>query len=243
MLLRPRGWLEAIPLSLGKQLGASVRTATTVQALDRTADGWRVETTAGTLDADAVVLTHIDEGVSSLLPDGEAKRLLSDITSVSVGTVLLVYPEGTATEFPVGSGFVVPEGEAPMYACTWLSQRWPDPAYKNRAIVSCAIGGAGAEDVLEAPDDDLIDACARHLAALLPLPPAAEHARITRWPHAMPRYGVGHVERAAEIRRTLPPGIFVAGRSLDGVDVSDEVRSGAEAADAVAASFAEEAHR
>ena len=58
----------------------------------------------------------------------------------------------------------------------------------------------------------------------------------------MPRYEVGHVERVAEIRRALLPGIFVAGRLLDGVDVSDEVRSGNEAAEAVVATFAEEAH-
>jgi oxygen-dependent protoporphyrinogen oxidase len=164
-----------------------------------------------------------------------------EIRFVSVGAVLLVYPKGSAAEFPEGSGFVVPRGAAPMYACTWLSQKWPDPAYGSRAILSCAIGGAGAEDVLEAADLDLVDACQRHLAALLPLPAAAEHAQVVRWPRAMPQYRVGHLERVREIRGALPPGIFVAGRSVDGVDVADEVRSGDDVADAIAASLAEEA--
>jgi oxygen-dependent protoporphyrinogen oxidase len=242
VLVRPRGWLQAIPDKLASQLTAPLGTATAVDTLDRAGEGWRVATAAGTLEADAVVLTHIDERVASLLPMGEARTLLSEIRSVSVGTVLLVYGEGSASKFPDGSGFVVPEGEAPMYACTWLSQRWPDPAYGKLAILSCAIGGAAAEDVLDAPDDDLVEACARHLAALLPLPVEPEHALVTRWPHAMPRYGVGHAERVAEIRRALPPGIFVAGRSLDGVDLSDEVRSGNEAAESVVATLPEEAH-
>jgi oxygen-dependent protoporphyrinogen oxidase len=59
----------------------------------------------------------------------------------------------------------------------------------------------------------------------------------------MPQYGVGHRDRAQEIRGTLPAGIFVTGRSLDGVGISDCVRAAGETADAAAAQLAEEAHR
>jgi oxygen-dependent protoporphyrinogen oxidase len=130
-----------------------------------------------------------------------------------------------------------------MTACTWLSSKWPDPAYGDRAVLRCFVGASGEEDVLDAPDEDLIEACARHLTALLPLPAAPEAATVVRWPKAMPQYLVGHLERASTIRELLPPGIVVAGRSLDGVGIADCVRAAGTAAETVAAHLAEEAVR
>jgi hypothetical protein len=40
---------------------------------------------------------------------------------------------------------------------------WPDPTYGDRAVLRCSVGSAGDEDVLDAPDADLIEACAAHL--------------------------------------------------------------------------------
>jgi oxygen-dependent protoporphyrinogen oxidase len=58
----------------------------------------------------------------------------------------------------------------------------------------------------------------------------------------MPQYLVGHLERAERIRYELPPGIFVCGRSLDGVGVPDCVRSAGMTADAIAAYLDREVH-
>ena len=86
--------------------------------------------------------------------------------------VFLVYGEGTADALAGGTGFVVPRGMAPMTAATWLSSKWPAPAFGTRAVVRCYVGGVGSEDVVDEPDEDLLDACARHLAAVVPLPGA-----------------------------------------------------------------------
>ena len=109
-------------------------------------------------------------------------------------------------------------------------------------MLRCFVGAAGEEDVLDAEDRDLIEACARHLAALLPLPPAPADAAVVRWPRAMPQYLVGHLDRVARIRAELPAGIFVCGRALDGVGVADCVRSAGETADAIAAHLDREVH-
>jgi len=164
---------------------------------------------------------------------GDVAASLGDLTTTSAVTVLLVYAEGTQPSLPAGTGFVVPRGKAPMRSCAWLSSRWPDPSYGSRAIVSCALGGVGDEDVVRAPDHDIVTACARHLAAVLPLPDALEHATVVRWPDAVPRYEVGHLEHVARVREQLPPGIFVVGQAYDGADVADVVRAAGEVADAV----------
>ena len=240
MFLRPRAGVHRLTDELAARLGDRVRLRSRVVGIERAGDEWRVRTDNEAFDADAVVCTGCAGAIAAMLPPGRSTDLLSAIPFVSTGAVLSVYADGTASRLPEGSGFVVPRGAAPMTACTWLSSKWPDPAYGDRAVLRCFVGAAGEEDVLEAPDRELIDACSRHLAALLPLPPRPDHAAVVRWPDAMPQYEVGHPERAARIRSTLPAGIFVTGLSLDGVGVADCVRAAGETADAVARSLRRE---
>jgi oxygen-dependent protoporphyrinogen oxidase len=158
---------------------------------------------------------------------------LRSIPYASTGVVFLVFGEGTQASLPGGTGFVVPRGKAPMTACTWISSKWPDPAFGSRAVVRCYVGGVGDDDVLEASDDELVDACVRHLSAVLDLPERPEASSVVRWMRAMPQYEVGHVDRVAAIRRSLPEGIFVVGSAYDGVGIPDCVRGAGETAEQV----------
>jgi oxygen-dependent protoporphyrinogen oxidase len=154
---------------------------------------------------------------------------LRALRAVSTGVVFLVYPSGTADALPDGSGFVVPRGRAPMTAATFISRKWPDDRFGDRAVLRCFVGGDGDEDVLDAADADIVDACTRHLSAVMDLPaPTASH--VHRWPKQMPQYELGHLERVRRIRVALSPGIFVVGSAFDGVGVSDLARAAAETA-------------
>jgi oxygen-dependent protoporphyrinogen oxidase len=150
----------------------------------------------------------------------------------------MVYPRGTQAGLPDGTGFVVPRGKAPMTAATWLSSKWPSEVFDTRAVVRCYVGAVGEEDILESDDDDLIEACARHLAAVVNLPDKPEHAAVVRWPASMPQYDVGHLDRVGSIRAALPPGIVVTGQAYDGVGVPDCVRAANETAVRVTADVA-----
>jgi oxygen-dependent protoporphyrinogen oxidase len=54
----------------------------------------------------------------------------------------------------------------------------------------------------------------------------------------MPQYEVGHLERVARLRSSLPAGIVVTGQSYDGVGVPDCVRAAGVAAGAMASHLA-----
>jgi oxygen-dependent protoporphyrinogen oxidase len=95
------------------------------------------------------------------------------------------------------------------------------------------VGADGEDDVLAAADADLVEACARHVAALLPLPAEPEHAAVHRWPRSMPQYELGHLDRVRRIRASLPAGIFVVGNAYDGVGIADTVRGANETAERV----------
>lgn len=223
MFLKPRGGVRRLPAALAEAIGPDrVRTGEPVGSLP---------------DAAAVVLATPAFEAARLLTDAapEAAAELSAIRSASTGVVFLIYPEGTDRALPEGTGFVVPRGGAPMTAATWISNKWPEAAFGHRAIVRCYVGADGEDDVLEAPDPDLIGACARHLAAVVELPPEPEHAAVHRWPRSMPQYEVGHLDRVRRIRDLLPASIFVVGNAYDGVGVADTVRGANETAERVAA--------
>jgi protoporphyrinogen/coproporphyrinogen III oxidase len=224
LFLRPPGGMRQMVDALAGALGDRVRTGAEVAHVDdrdvRLADGSE--------PVEAVVLA-CGAGAASALLGQAAPGGLSAIHSTSTGVVFLVYAPGTADALPDGTGFVVPRGAAPMTAATFVSRKWPEERFADRAVVRCYIGGAGDEDVLDAPDEEIIEACGRHLSAVLDLPePSA--SRVHRWWRAMPQYELGHLDRVREIREALPPGIFVVGSPFDGVGVSDLARAAEETA-------------
>jgi oxygen-dependent protoporphyrinogen oxidase len=233
MFVRPRDGAARLTAELAERAGDRVRFGASVEAIAREDDRWGLRTASGPVHADAVVLA-VDPATARRLLEPVARDVSADlaqIPAVSVGVVLLVYPDGSAERLPTGAGFVVPHGEAPMVACGLVSAAWPDPAFGSRAVVRCTVGGAGQEDVLDADDQDIVRACTKHLAALLPLPGEAEASAVIRWPGAVPRYLLGHLERVGRIRHHLPPGIFLSGHAYDGIDVAGCVRGAAEAAE------------
>ena len=144
------------------------------------ADDRRIELATGAEPCDAVVLAGGAAAAASVLGD-RAPDDLRAMRAVSTGVVFLVYPSGTAAALPDGSGAVVPRGRAPMTAATFLSRKWPDDRFGDRAVLRCFVGGDGDEDVLDANDADIVEACGRHLAAALDLPGEPEATHVHRW--------------------------------------------------------------
>jgi oxygen-dependent protoporphyrinogen oxidase len=232
MFLRPSGGMASLPAALLAALGGRVRTSDAATGLARGAPDLVVATRNGDVGAGAVVLATPSFVASELLAPlaPAASTSAAAIPYVATGVVQLVYEEGTADALPAATGFVVPTGRAPMTAATFVSRKWPEPAFGSRAVLRCFVGAAGFEDVLDADDADIVDAVCRHLAALLPLPERPSASSVVRWPRSMPQYEVGHLDRVAEIEEALPPGIFVTGNAYGGVGVADTVRSAAEVA-------------
>lgn len=211
-----------------------IRLRATAVGVDRSGDGLVVRSDGGALRADAVVVATPAFAASDLLRHSvpEAASELSAIPYISTAVVLLVYPPGTASRLPDGTGFVVPIGERTITACTWVSRKWPREEFGDRAVLRCFVGRAGAEDALDAPDPDLIATVTAEVEAATPLGAAPEAARVVRWERSMPQYEVGHLERVARIERALGavPGLFVAGSAYRGVGIADCVSQGAGAA-------------
>jgi oxygen-dependent protoporphyrinogen oxidase len=233
MFLRLRGGFQRLTDALVGSIGPEhLRCGKSVESIRREGGGYLVRAGETEIAADCVVLASPAFVTADLLEDlapGAASELRR-IPYLSTAVVLLVYAEGTGPSLPDSSGFVVPRGKAAMTAATLVSRKWPDEAFGERAVVRCFVGGAGAEDLLEESDEDIVEGVCRQLAGVLPLPARPEAARVVRWPSAMPQYEVGHLDRVTEIERALPPGVFVVGQAYRGAGIPDCVRAAGEVA-------------
>jgi oxygen-dependent protoporphyrinogen oxidase len=221
MFVRPRGGVACLPEALARVLDTSVECGEPVGALP---------------NAPLVVIATPAFEAARLLRDiaPDAAEGLDGIRYVSTSVVALVYPEETGSRLPEATGVVVPRGKAAFTACTFLSKKWPEASFGSRAVIRCYVGADGEEEILEAADADLIDACARHLSAVLDLPARVGHGAVHRWQRSMPQYEPGHQERVAQIREALPPGILLVGNAYDGVGVADTIRAANETAERAA---------
>lgn len=239
MFLRLRGGLRRLTEALASALGSErVRLGASVTGVDRDGEAFVVRAAGGAdLTADAVVFAT-PAFVTADLVRAFASRAVSDLRSiphVSTAVVLMVYAPGTAGELPVSSGFVAPRGKLAITAATLVSRKWPDETFGDRAVVRCFVGAAGTEDVVDEPDEDIVEGVSRQLGAIYALPERPEAAEVVRWPRAMPQYEVGHLERVTGIEAALSPGAFVVGQDYRGTGLPDCVRQANEVAERVLA--------
>lgn len=98
--------------------GVAVRTGTEVRGLGRTHDGWRVNTSAGPLDADGVVLA---------IPRHRAAALMGAAPDPArhVAIVVMVLDAPELDQAPRGTGVLVRPGVTRAKALTHATAKWP----------------------------------------------------------------------------------------------------------------------
>jgi protoporphyrinogen/coproporphyrinogen III oxidase len=207
-----------------------------VTGIERAGTGWRVAVgSSESLDADRVIVateTHVAGRLLRYVDPGAA-ALLADISYASSATITLAYRRADVPHPLDGFGFVVPRVEQrALLACTFSSVKYAGRAPEGMALLRCFLGGALDVGTLERSDDELTATARGELKAALGVTAEPVLARVRRWPHAMPQYRVGHLDRVDAIARALDrlPGLILAGSGYRGVGISDCVRSGEAAA-------------
>lgn len=214
--------------ALAARLGASLRLNTDVIALSPELGGWRVQTSAGELQADAVVLAGaagVSAGLVQPFSYGIATTLRR-ISSAPLAVVALGYGEADVERVrgPLdGFGFLVPRGEGlRLLGALWDSSVYPHRAPVGGALIRAMIGGAHDPDVLSLSDEALIDTVQHELRLAMSLKLEPRWVRVIRHPLGIPQYTRGHLDRLAEIDRRLAawPGLFLAGNAYRGPSIN-----------------------
>lgn len=246
--LAPRSGLGEIVASLRERLtaaGVEIETGVAAAAVRERDGGFEIARSRGdAICADAVICATPAFVTAELLQgiDIEIADALRAIPYASVATVVLAYPAAAIPRPLDGSGYLVPRAEGgPVNACTWVSAKWPERAPEGFALIRVSLGGAGREAALEASDDHLIAMAREEVRAIAGIEAAPTLARLFRWPRALPRYELGHLDRVAAIEARVNdahPGLALAGSAYRGAGLADCARSGEEAASRVDAFLA-----
>jgi oxygen-dependent protoporphyrinogen oxidase len=166
----------------------------------------------------------------------DAAGELRQISYASTATVSLAYRREHFPKAPDSFGFVVPAIEnRKIMACTFSSLKYPGRAPEDHILLRAFVGGSMQPDLFNDDDATMEGNVRAEIASLLGVKAAPILSRISRHPNSMPQYRVGHEERIRNIKAALRgfPTLALAGSAYHGVGISDCVRTGEEAAEAV----------
>lgn len=227
-----REGLEALPRRLAREIG-DVRTGVAAQRIVRINGdgGFRVDTSAGPVEASRVVLAVPADAAARLLEEvtSGASLLLAEIPYAAVAVASLGWRREDVGHPLAGFGFLAPRKEGlRVLGCLFPSEIFAGRAPEGHVALA-AFGGGRTDPEFAAWDDDRILATVLgELRGPLRLRGEPAFRLVRRWPRAIPQYEVGHgryVERAREIERALP-GLRLGGNCLGGVSVPDCIRNG-----------------
>jgi oxygen-dependent protoporphyrinogen oxidase len=208
-------------------------------AVERTAGGFRVQLTDGSLECTGLVLACEAYNAAPLAQslDSRLAGLLAAIPYSSSMTVALAFPDRAFPRPLRGFGFLVPKRERRcLLACTWVGTKFPNRVPSGTTVLRCFLGGMDDDAILSESDDAVTAAVLSELHQIVGFSAEPLFRRIFRWPRSMAQYIVGHAQRLAEIeaRAAAIPGLELAGNAYQGVGIPDCIRMGKQAAASLA---------
>ena len=236
-----RGGMGQLVDAITQRLDAdSVRTSTSVNGIEKTAQGWKIAAGGASENFDALIMAAPAWTAGELLTpvDAELGAELGGIPYSSSITVNLVYDETKIGPLPDGFGFLVPavEGRA-MLACTFVHRKFLGRTPPGKAVFRAFLGGMKRTDLLAESDQALVEIVRREMREILGAKTFGakvepEFAQVTRWRRAMAQYAVGHKARMQRVnaRVAVLPGLRLVGNAYDGIGVPDCIRLGRKAA-------------
>jgi len=162
------------------------------------------------------------------------KLMPTDASSSILAT--FTWPETLAATFtiPPGFGFLVPQSpsEPSLLACTFVDQKFPHRAPPSGRVLRAFFGGASANALSSASNEAVAQTALTQLRTILGPIPEPTHTEVRRWPHSLPQYEVGHLERIAELDHLISdaPNIAFLGNAYRGVGLPDLIRDARAAA-------------
>jgi len=241
----PGGTAELVE-TLASRLDPSTVSLNTRVADVRRAGTLRIESSAGSFTARAVILAVPAYVAGSLLRgfDTTLAALCDAVPYASTATVALGYRRDQVGHPMTGTGFVVPRVERQaLLAATWITSKWPGRAPDDHVLMRGFLGGGRDPHRLESSDEALIDAARSELTELLNISGHPIVTRLYRYTKQSPQYEVGHLERVASIAERLRAvaGVFVTGSGFRAIGIPDCIADGRATA-AAAAKYLSSSH-
>lgn len=211
-----------------------IRLTAEVKFVSREENGWLVGTARGVERFDAVMMAApVDVARALLAPVDERAGQLMEMEASSSVVVGFGFVDAARFVVPQGFGFLVPPGsDNLLLACTFVDQKFDDRVPQGGRLVRAFFGGKAADRLMLCGNDETASVARMELARILGPLPEPQMTVVRRWPRSLPQYGVGHLERMAELgERVHQLGeLWLLGNGYRGVGLPDLIRDARAAA-------------
>jgi oxygen-dependent protoporphyrinogen oxidase len=170
-----------------------------------------------------IVATPADVASGLLAPlSADFMTALADIEYAPVAVISSVYRVDQVARSLEGFGFLVPRGEGlRLLGTIWNTSLFAGRAPKGYAVLTSFAGGATDPGLVALPAQDIAALISKELQAVLSITGKTRHSAVKIYPHALPQYNLGHIQRIDSLRAlcTNVPGLFLAGNYLEGPSI------------------------
>ena len=210
-----------------------------VISIRRLADEWMVETSVGEERFDAeLVAAPVQIARALMAPLDESAAELMQMEASSAVVVGFGFDDAEKMQVPPGFGFLVPPGSNNLLlACTFMDQKFDERVPAGGRLIRAFFGGQAAERLMRCGNDETATIARMELARILGPLPEPRVTVVRRWPLSLPQYGVGHLERMAELDERVRrlEGLRLLGNGYRGVGLPDLIRDARTAAQTLVA--------
>lgn len=224
------GGMGELPAALATALDEDIALESPVISLRRTDRHWDVETPTGTEKAAAIVLATPAKVTAQLLEpfDVHLAEMLRAIEYPGVVSMALGFAREQVQHPLDGFGMLIPGQEGlETLGVLFSSTLFPGRAPEGHVLMTAFIGGARNPEVTAREEAALVSRVVEDLRPLLGLTGMPGFTAVNRWPHAIPQYTVGHLDRMLEIENSLAalPDLYTVSNWRGGIAVGDCVNN------------------
>jgi oxygen-dependent protoporphyrinogen oxidase len=235
------GGMQAVIDALERDIGGSTEVCSTeATQVKPISGGWRVMTVDGPRDAENVILAVPAHAAALLLQTSapDASALLAEIPYSSAILVTTLFARATFSHPLDGFGFLVPRlDRKTLAAVTWVNTKFPSRVAADRVALRSFIVADEAVQLTSAGDVEIVHRTRDDLRHWMRIENEPVSSMVTRWPHSMPQYTVGHGARVKAVSGLMEKlsGLHLCGNAYFGVGIPDCVRTARQVAQRIAA--------
>jgi oxygen-dependent protoporphyrinogen oxidase len=232
--------LAVLPATLQERLNGSVLLNCPVEGIEKTEDGWQVQSPAGSETYSSVLLCSPAHQLSSLRAAGDLFEDLKGFEQVyypPIARIAFGFRRSQIAHSLAGFGALVPRRERmSILGVLFSSSMFPNRAPEGHVLLTVFAGGARNPGLPRLHDSEIARAALEDLRRLLGIKGQPVYTDVLKLDRSIPQYNVGYrgVKNLIERVESRSPGLFVASSCSHGISVSDCITGGAAAAGRVA---------
>jgi protoporphyrinogen/coproporphyrinogen III oxidase len=210
-------------------LGNSLKLRVTVSKLEPLKNGYRVFSSVGMFDVDAVILAT-PAFVSADLLEVSRPELALELRGILYANVRVFGLTYNPSDVPAnleGFGFLAARDQGiRILGCLYTSTLFPQQTSNNQVFLRVICGGSIDPDFVSLSHNAALEVVKHDLQKTLGITAPPVWVQEARWDKGIPQYTLSHPARLARIQTLLEqsPGLYLAGNAYRGVGVNDCIR-------------------